>query len=256
MNLEKMPEVQSARVGLPPADKVSKDGTPADKKKGLGRTVLYARVSTAEQTLAHQRAQAEAAGFHLDEVVADHGISGLSTTLADRPEGRRLFDMLRAGDTLVVRWVDRLGRNYRDVTDTIREFMRRGVVIRTVINGMVFDGATKDPMQQAVRDALIAFMAATAQAQAEATKEAQRAGILHAQENDDGTKFRGRKPSFDWPTFAAVQDLLSQGTAVAEIAKTTGLKRQTIYRIQKEPERQATALAAWGPKPGQPTARV
>jgi predicted site-specific integrase-resolvase len=89
MNLEKMPEVQSARVGLPPADKVSKDGAPADKKKGLGRTVLYARVSTAEQTLAHQRAQAEAAGFHLDEVVADHGISGLSTTLADRPEGRR-----------------------------------------------------------------------------------------------------------------------------------------------------------------------
>ena len=35
--------------------------------------------------------------------------------------------------------------------------MRRGVVVRTVINRMVFDGATKDPMQQAVRDALIAF---------------------------------------------------------------------------------------------------
>ena len=218
--------------------------------------MLYARVSTAEQTLVHQRAQAEAAGFHLDEVVADHGISGLSTTLADRPEGRRLFDMLRAGDTLVVRWVDRLGRNYRDVTDTIREFMRRGVVIRTVINGMVFDGATKDPMQQAVRDALIAFMAATAQAQAEATKEAQRAGILHAQENDDGTKFRGRKPSFDWATFAAVQGLLSQGIAVAEIAKTTGLKRQTIYRIQKEPEQQAAALAVWSRKPNASNANV
>jgi putative DNA-invertase from lambdoid prophage Rac len=249
MHLEKMPEIQSARVGLPVADKLPKDAAPADKKKAsAGRIILYARVSTAEQTLAHQKAQAEAAGFHLDEVVADHGVSGVSTGLADRPEGRRLFDILRAGDTLVVRWVDRLGRNYRDVTDTIREFMRRGVVIRTVINGLVFDGATKNPMQQAVRDALIAFMAATAQAQAEATKEAQRAGILHAQENDDGTKFRGRKPSFDWPTFAAVQQLLSQGIAVAEIAKTTGLRRQTIYRIQKEPERQATALAAWSPK--------
>ena len=77
----------------------------------------------------------------------------------------------------MVRWVDRPGRNYQDVCDTIREFMRRGVVIRTVINNMTFDGVTKDPMQQAVRDALIAFMAATAQAQAEATKEAQRAGI-------------------------------------------------------------------------------
>jgi hypothetical protein len=40
---------------------------------------------------------------------------------------------------------------------------RTAVVIRTVINNMSFDGATKDPMLQAVRDALIAFMAATAQ---------------------------------------------------------------------------------------------
>ena len=71
---------------------------------------------------------------------------------------------------LMVRWVDRLGRNYEDVCDTIREFMRRGVVIRTVINNFTFDGATRDPMQQAVRDALIAFMAATSQAQAEATR--------------------------------------------------------------------------------------
>ena len=58
--------------------------------------------------------------------------------------------------------------------------MKRGIVIRTVNNGLVFDGATKDPMQMAVRDALISFMAALSQAQAEATKEAQRAGIEHA----------------------------------------------------------------------------
>lgn len=62
---------------------------------------------------------------------------------------------------LVVRWVDRLGRNYADVTEVIRQFMARGVVIKTVINKMTFDGATQDPMQKAVRDALIAFMAAT-----------------------------------------------------------------------------------------------
>jgi len=144
---------------------------------------------------------------------------GVSTRLADRPEGRRLSDLLRAGDVLVVRWVDRLGRNYRDVTDTIREFMRRGIIVRTVINGMVFDGSTKDPMQQAVRDALIAFMAATAEAQAEATKEAQRAGIEFALANDAGAKYRGRKPTFTWDRFNAVQELLSQGIAVAEIAK-------------------------------------
>lgn len=74
--------------------------------------------------------------------------------------------------TRYIRWLDRLGRNYADVTEVIREFMKRGIVILTVINGLVFDVATKDPMQMAVRDALIAFMAALSQAQAEATKEA------------------------------------------------------------------------------------
>ena len=92
--------------------------------------------------------------------------------LRDRPEGRRLFDVLREGDSLVVRWIDRLGRNYQDVTDTIREFIRRQIRIETVINRLTFDGTTRDPMQQAVRDALIGFMAATAQAQAEIIKEA------------------------------------------------------------------------------------
>jgi DNA invertase Pin-like site-specific DNA recombinase len=91
--------------------------------------VLYARLSTTDQTTALQRSQAEQAGFKIDKVVADEGINGVSTELAERPEGKRLFDMLRAGDTLVVRWVDRLGRNYTDVVDTMREFMRYGVII-------------------------------------------------------------------------------------------------------------------------------
>ena len=56
----------------------------------------------------------------------------------------------RAGDVLVVRWIDRLGCNYEDVCDTIRTFTRRGIVVRTVINNFAFDGATKNPMQQAV----------------------------------------------------------------------------------------------------------
>jgi DNA invertase Pin-like site-specific DNA recombinase len=83
------------------------------------------------------------AGFIIDEVVADNGVSGIATRLVERPEGRRLFDKLRAGDVLVVRWVDRLGRNYEDVCDAIRQFMGRGVVIRTVINNFTFDGATR-----------------------------------------------------------------------------------------------------------------
>ncbi|UPK23861.1 recombinase family protein [Bradyrhizobium sp. 195] len=208
-------------------------------------TIFYARVSTIDQTVEHQRIGAEAAGFKIDRVLADHGVSGVSTRLAERPEGKRLFDILRTGDTLVVRWIDRLGRNYGDVCDTIREFMRRGVVIRTVINGLTFDGATTDPMQQAVRDALIAFMAATAQANAEAIKEAQRGGIALAKATAGETKYRGRKPTFDKDQLETVRDMLEQSAGVAQIAAATGLSRQTIYRIKEDQAGAEAALRSW-----------
>jgi putative DNA-invertase from lambdoid prophage Rac len=215
-----------------------------DTEEAVTKTILYARVSTADQTLDHQKTHAEAAGFAIDHVVADHGVSGVNTPLAERAEGKRLFDMLRRGDILVVRWVDRLGRDYRDVSDTIREFMRRGVVVKTVINGLTFDGATRDPMQQAVRDALIAFMAATAQAQAEATKEAQRAGIEHAKAQ--GGRYRGRKPSYNREQLQIVQNLRGQGAGTSEIAKATKLTRQTVLRIKADPVEAEANLATWG----------
>ncbi|MBY6089255.1 recombinase family protein [Maritimibacter alkaliphilus] len=209
----------------------------------MSQTILYARVSTTDQNLEHQKAQAVAAGFHLDEVIADHGVSGVSTKLAERPEGKRLYDKLRRGDVLIVRWVDRLGRNYQDVTDAIRDFMRRGVVIRTVINNMTFDGATTDPMQEAVRDALIAFMAATAQAQAEATKEAQKAGI--EANKGDPRKYRGKKPSYDRETLEQVQSMLGEGAGTSAVSKATGLTRQTVLRIKADPAAARAALARW-----------
>jgi putative DNA-invertase from lambdoid prophage Rac len=131
------------------------------------------------------------------------------------------------------------------VCDTIREFMRRGVVIRTVINNFTFDGVTRDPMQQAVRDALIAFMAATSQAQAEATKAAQRAGIEHAKQSGERA-YLGRKPSFTREQFAKARDMLGQeAVGIAQIAKDTGLTRQTVYRIKNDPASAEAALVAW-----------
>jgi DNA invertase Pin-like site-specific DNA recombinase len=118
------------------------------------------------------------------------------------------------------------------------------VVIRTVINNMTFDGATQDPVQKAVRDALIAFMAATAQAQADATKAAQRVGIEHAKAKGDG--YRGRKPSYTREQLEAGQNMLSQNGNIADIAKSTGLSRQTIYRIKDDPAAAEVALATWG----------
>ncbi|UWP91401.1 recombinase family protein [Aliiroseovarius crassostreae] len=214
----------------------------------MTKTVLYARVSTSEQTIEHQLEQAREAGFIINEedVITDHGVSGVNTRLADREGGKRLLDplTLREGDILVVRWVDRLGRNYSDVTENIRYFMKKGVVIKTVINKLTFDGATKDPMQQAARDAMIGFMAAQAEAQAQATKEAQKAGIAYHKAKAP-EKFKGRKPSFTRKQFEDVQALLAAGQGHSAIAKTTGMNRNAVIRIANDPAHAEASLKRW-----------
>jgi hypothetical protein len=187
-------------------------------------------VSTAEQTLGHQLTQARQAGHQIDDehVVADHGVSGVATKLCERPEGRRLFDMLRKGDTLVVRWGS---RNYDDVVETIQRFMKRGVVIKTVINGFTFDGSTTDPIQKAVRDSLISFMAATAQAQAEATKDAQRAGIARQGHRSESV-----------PQAQAV---------VLTRSISTGHSPGQSRHDERKPDRKGSPVAAHGGRPDQ-----
>lgn len=206
-------------------------------------TFLYARVSTADQNINIQLDDAISSGFHVDEVIADEGVSGVSSKLSERPQGKRLYDKLRAGDVLVVRWVDRLGRDYNDVTETIRHFIKAGVVIKTIINRMVFDGSTVDPIEMAVRDALIGFMAATAQAQAEATKHAQKAGIAKARQDD--TKYRGRKPSYDRKTFDLITAMIDQGYGDTAIAKECRVSRQTVIRIKSDRKSAAESLMRW-----------
>jgi putative DNA-invertase from lambdoid prophage Rac len=177
-------------------------------------------------------------------VIAErHGVSRVSTRLAEREQGHRLFDLLRRGNVLIVRWVDRLGRNYDDVVETIRTFMKKGVIIKTVINCFTFDGSTKDPIQKALRDSLIAFMAASAQAQPEATKDAQRARIDHASPQS----YRGRKPSFTRDQLREVHALIATGTlGVREIARPVGLDRTCVTRMKEDPAGHEAMLVNWG----------
>jgi len=89
-------------------------------------------------------------------------------------------------------------------------------------------------------------MAAIAQAQAEASSEARKAGIAHAKARDPGS-YRGRKPTF-LPAHSSMQRLaLGKGTeGVSAIAKVTGLSRQAVYRIRDDRADMEAALAAWG----------
>ena len=105
---------------------------------------------------------------------------------------------------------------------------RRGVIVRTVINNFTFGGSTTDTRCGApFATALLAFMAALSQAQAEATKAAQRAGIDHARQQG---QHLGRKPSSTREQLDAVLTMLALDRPIAAIARETGLTRQTVLR--------------------------
>ena len=98
-------------------------------------------------------------------------------------------------------------------------------------------------MQQAVRDALIAFMAATAAAQAEATKEAQRAGIEAAKGEPE--RYRGKKPSYTRVGQEQVQAMLLEGVGTSDIARAVGITRQAVLRIRADQAGADAALRRW-----------
>ena len=66
-------------------------------------------------------------------------------------------------------------------------------------------------------------MAATA----EATREAQKAGIAHAKATEPH-RYRGRKPSFDRAQLAIIRDLLAQDASPSAIADAAGVSRQVV----------------------------
>jgi putative DNA-invertase from lambdoid prophage Rac len=125
------------------------------------------------------------------------------------------------------------------VVDTIREFMCRGAIIKTVINGMTFESSTAGPMQQAVRDALIAFMAATRQAQAEATKSAQKDGIAHKRQAQPSA-YLGRKPSYTRQQLDRILSALSRAEppSLGQLARPEGLSKQAVFRLKSDPRPQ------------------
>ena len=100
-------------------------------------TIAYYRVSTADQTIASQRA---AMGGSFDEEFDDVGVGG-AIMAAKRPGFARLLAFIRKGDTLHVYAVDRLGRDALDVQSTVRLLLDKGVAVHVRGLGVMAKGA-------------------------------------------------------------------------------------------------------------------
>jgi Resolvase, N terminal domain len=87
-------------------------------------TVGYARVSTDHQSVLAQRDALTAAGC--ERIFTDQ----MSGVREDRPGLTKLLDYVRAGDSVVVVALDRLGRSLSGVIRTIETLTERGVLLR------------------------------------------------------------------------------------------------------------------------------
>jgi len=106
----------------------------------MGTQLGYARVSTAHQSLDQQTDALTAAGVDPARVYSDK-LSGASTR-EQRPGLAALLDYAREGDAIVVVGIDRLGRNAAEVMSTIRELGERGIVLRSIREGIDTSNAT------------------------------------------------------------------------------------------------------------------
>ena len=86
----------------------------------------YARVSTLDQTLALQQDGLTAAGC---EQLYTDTVSG---SVTERPGLTQALSHLRAGDTLVVWRLDRLGRSLPHLIETVSALVHRGVGFRSL----------------------------------------------------------------------------------------------------------------------------
>lgn len=179
----------------------------------------YARVSTTDQ---HPEAQADAlTAAGCQRVFTDHA----SGKLAKRPELTKLLDYIRAGDTLVITKLDRLGRSVRNLIELADELEGRGVELRVLHQGI--DTSTPGGRM------FFHVLAAMGQFEADMISERTRDGLNAARARG---RVGGRRPKLTPGKIATARRLIDDGEqTMAEVADIVGCSRATLYRALDKP---------------------
>ena len=183
--------------------------------------VGYMRVSKADgsQALDLQQDALDAAGVPERNLYSDTA----SGKRDDRPGLEACLKALRAGDTLVVWKLDRLGRNLRHLVNVVHDLTERNVGLR-VLTGQ---GAAIDTTTAAGK-LVFGIFAALAEFERELISERTRAGLAAARAR--GRK-GGRKPKMTPAKLRLASAAMGKkGTIVGDLCAELGITRSTIYR--------------------------
>lgn len=182
----------------------------------MGRKIGYARVSSADQDLAIQKAALERDGC---AIIFEEKISG--TKRDGRDQLLLSLKVLSEGDTLVVTRLDRLGRSLLDLANIAHEMEGKMAALRVLEQSV--DTATS------AGKAFFGMLAVFAQFETDVRRERQAEGIARiiADPKLRRQKYPGGKARVDRGRIVSMK---AEGHGPAAIAKTLGISRMSVYR--------------------------
>lgn len=197
----------------------------------MGATYGYARVSSADQCEARQIIALTDAGVDKDHIVVEKQ-SGKDF---DRPVYRGLMQKCKPGDTLVIKSIDRLGRNYDEILDQWRFITKRKQVAIVVLDMPLLDTRQRkdgDLTGAFIADLVLQILAYVAQTEREFNKQRQKEGIAAAKAR--GVHF-GRTPMQRPSGFErALREYRDGECSSREAAVYCGVSHTTFMRWAKE----------------------
>ena len=183
----------------------------------------YIRVSTQEQNLERQQAKMRELGARIYSDKA----SGKDL---ERPAYTALMRVVKPGDTILFDSLDRLGRNYDDITTEWRRLVGLGVNLK-VLDLEFFDSEKFREMGDlgvCLEDMLLSLLSYVAQTERKKNQQRQREGIEIAKSQG---KYKGKKKTeYSEDLIAKAQEALTNSGKRAA-AKVLGCHYNTVYNM-------------------------
>ena len=186
-----------------------------------------ARVSSKDQNLARQLAEAKKYGVPEENIFCDK-ITGRKK---DRPEYDRMKSLLQKGDEVYFKELDRIGRAKHLIKEELEWFKDKGVIVR------IFDVPTtlmevpqgQEWIFEMIHNILIEVLASLAEQEWTKTKQRQEEGIA-AMPIVDGRRVSSKTGRGFGRTELKVDLSLLEGENITDACERLGISRTTYYR--------------------------
>ena len=208
------------------------------------KTWYYGRVSSQGQNLARQIEAFKALGADDRDIITDKA-SGKNT---DR-EGYKMLKerLLRDGDTLVIKSLDRLSRNKEDTAEELKYFKDHNIRLKVIdIPTTMIEFADGVPEGQSwvfdmVNNILIEVLSSMAQQERETIKKRQREGIDAMERREDGKRISSKtgrpvgRPELTYPENweEVTQRLDNHEITAVQAMKELDMTKTSFYKLRK-----------------------